>query len=167
MPETEVKKIKRSEFATFLNITPKAGATYARMGKGITSQSISYSPTVTTETYIHEDSATNSLDGYAASLNTPQTCYAGEPIFEFIDGLRRKRAVGADAETDIVMVYIYAAGTEAGSYAAERNKCTIAVEEFGGEGGQATSLTYTIHLNGNPELGTAKITNGHLSFMAG
>lgn len=166
MPETEVKKIKRSEFATFLNVAPGDTATYARMGKGITSQSISYNPATTSETYIHEDAATVSLDSYAPSINTPQTCYAGEPVFDFVDGLRRKRAVGADAETDIVLVYIYAKEAEANSYAAERCKCTISIEEFGGDGGGSTSITYTVSLNGDPELGTATITEGKLNFTA-
>lgn len=159
-----VKKIKRSEFASFLNITPGTAATYARMGKGITSQSISYNPTTTSETYIHEDAATASVDGYAPSINTPQTAYAGEPVFDFVDGLRRKRAVGADAETDIVLVYIYAPGEGSGSYAAEKCRCTISIEEFGGDGGASASITYTISLNGDPVLGTATITSGAMTF---
>ena len=53
-----MEKIKRSLFATFINTTPGTGeATWAKMGKGITSQNISYNPTVTTEQYIDEDNA--------------------------------------------------------------------------------------------------------------
>lgn len=144
MPEeTTIKKIKRSEFATFINTTPGTTATYARMGKGITGQTVSYNPTVNTEQYINEDSGTSSIDAYAPSINTPQTCYAGEAVFEYIDGLRRKRAIGADAETDVVLVYIYAkSGTEGNAYHAEKNKCTISIEEFGGDAGAPVSITY-------------------------
>ena len=165
MPETAVKKIKRSEFAAFLNITPGEAATYARMGKGITGQTISYNPSTTSETYIHEDAATTSVDSYAPSINTPQTCYAGEPVFEFVDGLRRSRAVGADAETDILLVYLYASeGSSA--YAAEKCNAAISIEEFGGDGGAPTSITYTISLNGDPEIGTATVNAGTVSFTA-
>lgn len=165
MAETAVKKIKRSEFAAFLNITPAETATYARMGKGITGQTISYNPSTTSETYIHEDAATTSVDSYAPSINTPQTCYAGEPVFEYVDGLRRSRAVGADAETDILLVYLYAS-EGSGAYAAEKCKAAISIEEFGGDGGAPTSITYTISLNGDPEIGTATVTEGTVNFTA-
>ena len=165
MPETTVKKIKRSEFAAFLNTTPAGTATYSRMGKGITGQTIAYNPATTSETYIHEDAATTTIDAYAPSINTPQTCYAGEPVFEYVDGLRRARAVGADAETDILLVYIYA-NEGSNAYAAEKCKAAIAIEEFGGDGGAPTSITYTISLNGDPEIGTATITDGAVTFTA-
>ena len=165
MPDTTVKKIKRSEFAAFLNIAPSSTASYARMGKGITGQTVAYNPTVNTEQYINEDSATNSVDAYAPSINTPQTCYAGEPVFEFVDGLRRKRAVGADAETDIVLVYIYSKSGDSGTaYNAEKCKCVISVEEFGGDAGNPVSITYTVSLNGDPILGTATVANGAMTF---
>lgn len=164
MAEATVTKIKRSEFATFINTTPGAEATYVRMGKGITGQTVAYNPTVNTEQYINEDSATNSLDAYAPSINTPQTCYAGEPVFEYIDGLRRARAIGAAAETDVVLVYIYSKGTGTNTYNAEKNKCVISIEEFGGDAGNPVSLTYTVSLNGDPEVGTATITDGQLTF---
>lgn len=164
MAEATVTKIKRSEFATFINTTPGDEATYVRMGKGITGQTVAYNPTVNTEQYINEDSATNSLDAYAPSINTPQTCYAGEPVFEFIDGLRRARAIGAAAETDIVLVYIYSKGTSENTYNAEKNKCVISIEEFGGDAGNPVSLTYTVSLNGDPEVGTATIADGKLTF---
>lgn len=165
MPETTIKKIKRSEFAAFLNTAPTTTAVYSRMGKGITGQTISYNPTVNTEQYIDEDSATNSLDAYAPSINTPQTCYAGEPVFEFVDGLRRKRAIGADAETDIVLVYIYSQnGGTPGTYDAEKCKCVISIEDFGGDAGNPVSITYTVSLNGDPTIGTATISNGTMTF---
>lgn len=163
MPETVIKKIKRSEFATFLNTTPDGTATYSRMGKGITGQTVAYNPSTTSETYIHEDAATTSVDSYSLAINTPQTCYAGEPVFEFIDGLRRSRAVGADAETDVLLVYIYSS-TAGNAYAAEKCKVAISVEEFGGDGGAPVSITYTLNLNGDPEIGTATITDGKVTF---
>ena len=165
MPETTIKKIKRSEFAAFLNTAPTSTAVYSRMGKGITGQTISYNPTVNTEQYIDEDSATNSLDAYAPSINPPQTCYAGEPVFEFVDGLRRKRAIGADAETDIVLVYIYSQNGETlGKYDAEKCNCVISIEDFGGDAGNPVSITYTVSLNGDPKIGTATIANGTMTF---
>lgn len=162
-----MEKIKRSQFATFINTTPNGEtATYVRMGKGITSQSISYNPNTTTETYIDEDNATNSIDSYAPSVDGTQTCYSGEPVFEYIDGLRKSRATGADLETDVVFVYIYDASGDTPTYAAEKNNCVIQLGDFGGEGGGNLQITYNVALNGDPIVGTATISNGTMTFTA-
>ena len=161
-----MEKIKRSLFATFINTTPGDGTpTWAKMGKGITSQSVAYNPNVTTEQYIDEDNAYSSVDSYAPSLDGAQTCYKGEPVFTYIDGLRQKRAVGAELETEVLFVYLYD-GTE-NSYKAEKNACVIQLGEFGGEGGGNVQLTYTIGLNGDPVQGTATISNSTVTFAEG
>lgn len=158
-----MEKIKRSLFATFINTTPGDGEeTWARMGKGITSQNISYNPTVTTETYINEDNATSAVDSYAPSLDGTQTCYKGEPVFEYIDGLRQARAVGTALETEILFVYMYA-GAE-GAFKAEKNKCVIQLGEYGGDGGGNITMTYTVGLNGDPVIGTASVADAKVTF---
>ena len=158
-----MEKIKRSLFATFINTTPGVdAATWARMGKGITSQNISYNPNVTTEQYIDEDNAYSSVDSYAPSLDGAQTCYKGEPVFTFVDGLRQKRAVGKDLETEVLFVYLYD-GT-ANSYKAEKNACVIQLGDYGGDGGGSVQLSYTIGLNGDPEQGTATIAESKVTF---
>ena len=158
-----IKKIKRSEFATFLNTTPGSQATYSRMGKGITSQTVAYNPVTNSETYIDEDSATTNVESYGVNIATPQTCYAGEPVFDYIDSLRKKRATGSECETEILMVYIYDKQSD-GSYSAEKNKAVIQIDDFGGDGGNSTVINYTINLNGDPVIGTATISAGNVTF---
>ena len=160
-----MEKIKRSLFATYINTTPGEQATWVRMGKGITSQKISYNPNVTTEQYIDEDNAYSSVDSYAPSLDGQQTCYKGEPVFTYIDGLRQNRAVGAELETEVLFVYLYDGAESA--YKAEKNACAIQLGEYGGDGGGNVQMTYTIALNGNPEKGTASITAGAVTFSKG
>ena len=161
-----MEKIKRSLFATFINTTPGDGTpTWAKMGKGITSQKISYNPNVTTEQYLDEDNAYSSVDSYAPSLDGQQTCYKGEPVFEYIEALRQKRAVGTDLETEVLFVYLYD-GTE-NSYKAEKNACVIQLGDYGGDGGGSVQMTYTIGLNGSPVQGTATISNSTVTFTAG
>ena len=133
------------------------------MGKGITSQTVAYNPVTTSETYIDEDSATTNVDSYGVNIATPQTCYVGEPVFDYVDGLRKKRAVGSDCETDIIMVYIYDKKSD-GVYVAEKNKCVVQIDDFGGDGGQSTVINYTINLNGDPVIGTATIVDGKVTF---
>lgn len=161
-----MNKIKRSEFATFLNTTPSSTATWSRMGKGITEQTIAYNSNTTSETYIDEDNATTNVNSYAISIDTPQTAYKGEPVFDFIDGLRQSHAVGSDCETELLMVNIY--DVKSGStYSAEKNKCVIQLNEFGGQGGESVAVSYTIHVNGDPEIGTCTITGGVPTFTKG
>ena len=160
-----MEKIKRSLFATFINTAPGGEApVWAKMGKGITSQNIAYNPNVTTEQYIDEDNAYSSVDSYAPSLDGTQTCYKGEPVFEFIDGLRQARAVGSALETEVLFVYMYA-GTE-GAFKAEKNKCVIQLGEYGGDGGGNVTMTYTVGLNGDPVVGTASIAEAKVTFTA-
>ena len=160
---SEVVKIKRTQFATFLN-TGGTSEVWSRFGKGVTSQSVAYNPTVNTEQYIDEDNATSSLDAYAPTINTPQTAYKGDPVFEFVDSLRRNRAIGDDALCEILMVYIYDKDEETGAYGAEKQKVSISVTDFGGDAGGPLSITYDIGFVGDPVNGSATITEGTVRF---
>ncbi len=155
-------KIKRSQVAAFLNTGTKAAPVWSLMGKGITGQTISYNPQVTTETYIHEDSATTSLNSYQVNIATPQTCYAGEIIFDYIDALRQSRAIGDAAATELLLVYLYTTTP----YKAEKNNVVIQIDDFGGDGGSPVVINYTLNANGNPVLGTAVVTDGVPVFTA-
>lgn len=162
MGEAVIKKVKRSEFASFLNTGTKDSALWSRMGKGITSQKIAYNPATTSETYIDEDSATTTVDSYAPTMDSPQTAYAGDPVFDYVDGLRQKRAVGADCETDLLLVYIY--DNEGEQYSAEKQKVAIQVDDFGGDGGSSNVITYTLNFIGEAERGTCSIVDGKPTF---
>ena len=152
---TTYVKAKRKQLMAFLNTTPSSQTpTWNLMGKGITGQTINYNPQTTTETYIHEVNATISIDSYQPTINTPQTVYAGEPCFEFVNGLRKKRATGDDAVTELLLVNAFEQTGTDGSYSAEKNACSIQIDEFGGDAGKPLSITYTINLIGDPVQGT-------------
>ena len=157
---TEVK-IKRSQVAAFLNTGTVSSPTWTLMGKGITGQTIAYNPQTTTETYIHEDSATTSLDSYQVNISTPQTCYAGETIFDFVDAMRQARAIGDDAATELLLIYLY---TES-PYKAEKNNVIVQIDDFGGDGGKPVVINYTLNANGDPALGTAVVTEGGYRYL--
>lgn len=158
------KRVKRSQFASFLNTTPTGQApVWGRMGKGITSASVSYNPTVNDEQYIHEDSGTKELDSYAPTMAGEQTAYKGDAVFDYVDSLRQNRAVGDDAKTELLMVYIYDK-EEDGKYKAEKQEVAISINEFGGEAGGAVTISYDVGFCGEPEIGTATITDGTVTF---
>ncbi|MDD2921473.1 MAG: hypothetical protein PHQ36_04235 [Anaerolineales bacterium] len=152
-------KIKRSQFKTFLNVNPGAVATYALIGDGVKSSKINYNPKTSEETYIHEDNANISVDSYAPVMPVEQTAKAGDDVFEFVDALRKARAVLADAETDIVNVWLYETPS-LGEYPAEKQPVSIQIDDFGGDGGVATNINYTINYLGNPITGTFNPTSG-------
>ena len=159
-------KIKRSDFALFLDTTPAGtSTTWSRMGKGITTGAVDYGAEVTTETYIHEDTASSSVDSYAFQLGVQQTAIKGDAVFEFIDKLRRARAKGADLETNLLLVYIYTGtGTQSITYEAEEQPVTIQFDSFGGDGGSNNVINYTLLGNGDAVIGTASITEGVPTF---
>lgn len=146
-------KIKRSQVMTFMNTTPSGAATYYLVGDGVTSGAIGYNPKVEEVTYIHEDSATITVESYAPKFPVEAIAVSGNEVFEYIDGLRIARAVLSAAETDIVNVWAYEAGGPS-AYPAEKQTVSIQIDEFGGDGGTSTKINYTINFIGDPVAGT-------------
>ncbi|MBV5322618.1 MAG: hypothetical protein JZU60_02135 [Ilumatobacteraceae bacterium] len=148
-----VVKIKRSEVKSFLNTTPSTTATYSLIGDGVTTGKINMNPKTTEETYIHEDSASISIDSYAPVMPIESTAKNGDPVFEYVDGLRKARAVLDDAETDVVNVWLYETAT-LNEYPAEKQPVSIQIDDFGGDGGVAAKINYTLNYIGPSVLGT-------------
>ncbi len=149
-------KVKRSEFATFINTTPSAAATYVKIGPGVTTGLVNYNPEVSTETYIHENIATISVEKYAPAMPIESTCINTDAVFEYIDGLRRGAtgpAVLSDAETDILLVYLYETPVSTDQYPAQKQPVSVQIDSFGGEGGIANKINYTLNFRGAPTNG--------------
>lgn len=142
-------KIKRSQIATYINTTPEATATYELLGVGIVNAKIDYNPKNTEETYIHEDSATISVDSYAPTMGIEATAVAGNAAFAYLDTIRKARSVLGDCETDIVNVWLYETPVS-DSYPAEKQNVAIQIDDFGGEGGQAAKINFTLNFQGAP-----------------
>ena len=130
---SEAKKIKRSKFASFLNTGTLAEAVWSLIGNGVTSMTVAYNPQTSDETYIHQDSGTTDVTSYKPTSAVPMTAHKGDPVFDFVDNLRRKRAVLEDARTEICLVYLYDGEDGASSYPAEKNTCSIQIDDFGGD----------------------------------
>lgn len=141
-------KVKRSQFWTFIDTTPAGSPTWVKLGPGVTSGIVNYNPEVTTETYIHEDTATTLVERYAPSIPIEASCINTDAIFEFIDNLRRTRATLTDAETDILLVYGYETPVTTDQYPAELQPVSIQIDSFGGEGGVANKINFTIGFRG-------------------
>ena len=159
MPEV---KLYTPKVAVFLNTSTFETPIWRRIGKGVTGLTLNYNPQVSTEQYIHEDSATSSTDSYQVAQDLPMTCYSGEPVFDYLDAIRMARGVGSAAACDLLIVYLYTTSP----YKAERNAGNIAINDFGGDAGAPVSLNSTISFNGDPVRGTATVVDGAPVFTA-
>lgn len=147
------EKIKRSKIATFLNTGTSGTPVYSLIGEGVTSGKIDYGPETTDETYIHQDSGATEVESYKPKMSVEATAINGDPAFEFVDSLRKARAVLDEAHTDVVNVWLYETATE-GAYPAEKQTVSIQIDDFGGDGGKAAKINYTINYIGDAVQGT-------------
>lgn len=154
-----IKEALRHEFATFI----KVGGSFVLMGEGIQSQTIAYNPTVKEVGYIHETAKRKKTTGYAPTIDTPQEASIGDPVFDYVDGLRRTMALGSDLKTEVILVYIYAPA-EGGGYEATKHDASIQINDFGGEGQDSLVINYAVTLEGTPQIGTATIAEGVATF---
>lgn len=159
--EVEIKKIKRSAYASFLNIGTKTVPNFKRMGLGISEMDLDYNAEEESEKYIHQDNATHSVNSYAPSSDVEQKCYVGEDIFTYVDAKRRARAVESDAETQILDVFMYDKKAD-GVYGAELNDAIVVISKFSGD-----SIEYAVKRNGDPIQGYVTITDGKVTFTKG
>jgi len=145
--------VKRSQFATFIDTSGSVGSgSYAILGDGITTGTVNYNPQTSEEIYIDQDSGTIEVESYKPTLPIEATCKNGDEAYEFIDALRKSRAVLDDAKTNIVNVWLYETATS-GSYPAEKQDVSVQIDSFGGEGWQSNKNAFTLNFIGEPTLG--------------
>lgn len=145
-------KIKRSKFAAFLNVGGKS-ATWALIGDGVTSMAVSYNPQTSDEVYIHQDSGTIDVESYKPTSAVQMTAIQGDVVFDYVDGLRKSRAVLDEARSEICLVYLYEEASS-GAYPAEKSTCSIQIDDFGGDGGASNTINFTVNFIGDPVTGT-------------
>lgn len=152
-------KIKRSQFRTFLNTGSVGTPTWSLIGDGVTTGAIQYNPKTSEETYIHEDSASIAVESYAPTMPLESIAVSGDAVFEYIDTLRKGRSVLSAAVAEVVNVWMYKASI-GGFYPAEKQSVSLQVDEFGGDGGTAAKLNFTVNFVGDPTIGRFSPTLG-------
>jgi len=150
---------KRSEFATYINTTPSTTATYKLLGEGILDSSINYNPQTSEKVYIHQDSGTTDIESYKPTMPVEAEHIESDDALEYLDGLRKARAVLDAAQTDVVNVWLYETPT-AGAYPAEKQAVSIQFDTYGGAGGEIAKMSFTILYRGDPTAGTFNPTTG-------
>lgn len=152
------RAVSRDEIASFLQT---ATDTYKLIGIGVTDSGIAYNPQTTTEKWIVDKASRTSVDSYQRQRDINQKCRFGDPVYDFINELRKSLAIGSSAEAYVVDVDIYDAD-QSGKYFAQKSKVTIAINNYA----TATppELEYTLYYGGDPENGKAEINNGVLTY---
>lgn len=157
-----MEKVKTSKIAAFVNTGETAAEVWSRIRKQ-NELKLSYDAETEEEKYVDEEAPTTSIENYKVSIEGDHIAFKGDPIFEYLDELRQERATGTRAETDVLLVYLYDAKEDV--YSAERNRASIQIKDFGGEGGGGTaSISYTINFIGDHTRGTCTVKDGKPNF---
>lgn len=156
---------KRSLLVTYLK-TGSTGtiADWSLIGPGFTTNTTSYGPDSDDLQYINEDTATTTLKRYKPTMSlegviemtesgTTSKTYTLDPVFAYINDLRRSRSISN--ETEILMVELYTGTLDTINNVwegckAQRQKVNIQIEEFGGDAGETISYSATVNFNGDP-----------------
>ena len=141
-----MNKVTREQVGSYLNVGTKQAPSFKIIGVGVTSYGIAYNPQINTEKWIINKNATSSLDSYQMQGDISQKCYKGDPIFDYINGLRRSGAIGSAVETEILDVDYF------DDNKATKNACTIAITNYMSE---EAVIEYSIYYNGDAEIGIA------------
>lgn len=146
--------MKRSSIATFINTTPAAASpSYGLIGDGVTDLTVSYNAQTKTEQFINQDSADTSITGYQPNMPVTMQAKKGDAVFEFVNELRRKRAIGEDAETDIVNVDAFEEAV-AGAYPAEKQRVSVQIDNWMGPATDPVNIGFTLNYKGDAINGT-------------
>jgi hypothetical protein len=151
-------KVKRSQFATYLDITPEATATYKLLGVGITEYGIAFNPQVDTEKWIIEDNARNDHTSNQKQGSVSQTIHLGDDCFEFV----RSGMDQLNYKTNILDIDLYKG--VGGVYPAKLSAGIVAITNYMGEN---ATIEYDLYYNGDAVDGTVTITGGVPTFTSG
>lgn len=150
-------KIKRSLFRSFLNTGTAESPIWSLIGQGVTTGAIAYDPQVEEETYIHEDNATITVESYSPNFPLESSAIQGDAVFSYLDTLRKSRKILGDAQTEVINVWLYQPDIS-GYFLAEKQPCSVQIDEFGGEGGSSVKINYTINFLGTPTPGRFNVS---------
>lgn len=158
LTENQRRKLGREETLSYLDVDPTKPYDWALIGIGINSMGQNYNPQKLTEKWIIYKNSTTTTESYQISVPASQKCYKGDPVFEFINKIRRKAGVGSECVTHILDVDSWDSVTEEGvtKCNATLYECNISITKYNDEN---AVIEYDIDYNGDPVLGTIVFNN--------
>lgn len=163
------KLIKKHLIRPFLNSGTKQAPTWVQIKKA-TEFTRAMNPVTEERDYIADEHPTTEITDYKPSEPFAVTMYKGEEDFDYLYNLYKSRAIGADAQTEFLLVNIFDDSVvtleevEHTYYYAEKTGCTITIDEMNASG---QTLSCTVYENGTPSIGYVEIVDGVPTFSEG
>lgn len=152
-------KIMRSSLRHYLLTDTDPADVWSQLNKGISSLSSSFNPEIEEEAYIGDDAKTKYATGLAVEtsfdMNWDDTDAANDYIFDIMWA----RSIGTAAETYMLTVDMTEATTtgvapdEVTTYAAVKDKVSIAFNNMGDEAVKPLKISVTLGHQGDPVFG--------------
>ena len=164
-----LEKIDTTDVITYLNTTPRETTKkWDLFGVGVTEYEESYNSNISEEHWIINKNANKDVDGYGLTSGPEQTCYKGDPVFEFIDDIRYRLKTGKDAETEVLEIDKYKVTNvdTTPKYQARLFNVCIGLNSRNREGGAGVKIKYSVNYKGDPTFGTVTFSNGKPVFTA-
>ena len=157
--------IKKHLIRPFLNNGTSAVPSWVQIKKA-TEFTRAMNPQTEERDYIADEHPTTEVMDYKPSENLSITMYKGEPDFELLYDLYKKRAIGSEAQKEFLLVNIFDSLTAGNKtyYYAEKTNASITVEELNATG---KSLSCNVYENGTPVKGYVTIEAGVPTFTEG
>lgn len=146
--------IKKHHVALFLNTGTSISPVWKQIKKS-TDNTITMNPETMTFDYIADESPTTEIDRYSPSLSQPITMYKGEDDYEYIFDKFFSLSVGADAHSEILIVFYGHEVTT--SYKAWKASCVLSMDNMNPV---ESNITVSVLVNGTVDTGTALVTAG-------
>lgn len=153
-----MEKMNRSQFATYLDTTPKSEATYKILGIGITDYAISFNPSVETEKWIIEDTARHVHESNEKQGSVTQSIYIDDPCYQFVKAGIDK----LNYRTNILDIDM-SVKNEDGTYPAKLSEGIVAITSYMGEN---ATIEYDLYYDGDSKDGKVDMTTGTPIFTA-
>ena len=155
-------QLYRDQFHHYLNTATTSGATgnetWKREGTGVESLSVAFNPQKDTYKTILNRTAQTTFNNYQLSSSIgDKRCYSDDPIYEYLDSLRKNATAG---ETQLLEINTAKTNGTPGTYEAVKYDVLVTINEWLGEN---ATISYDIDYS-NPVQGTATITGGNPSF---
>lgn len=149
---SNLTKMERSDWITFLDTTPDKEATYSILGIGITDLATSYNPSVESEKWIIEKTSRHTHQSNEKQSSVSQSIYKGDPCYEFIEKGRDK----LNYKTHILDIDMTRT-TSANKYYAELSDGLVTVTSWMGEN---ATIEYDLYYEGDKTIGSVDISSG-------
>lgn len=126
---------QRKSYANYLNVGGNT-AEYVLMGAGFSELNEAPAAQTVSKKYINDKSATKSIIGYEWSTTFNTDMIRSEKAIEFICNVGEMQLIGADAETDYIVVDLDKKGSTENTFKARKFRVAIEVATFDNNDGE-------------------------------